>query len=200
MSYLIPVALAKAEVVIKKSRFIAYAKPIVSREAGMNWLVEIKKSYPDARHHCWAYLIGNPQCASNAGTGDDGEPSGTAGKPMLNVLNHKNIGDVMVIVVRYFGGIKLGAGGLARAYGQATQAVMEVLCTEERTEMVCISLTCDFALEQKIRYWIDNMGGKVLKIDYTQQVEMNVSAPSKDKLLLVSLLQAEQCEFKVVEC
>ncbi len=196
--YLIPIEVASAEVIVKKSRFIAYAKNIVSREAGMLWLAEIKKQYPDARHHCWAYIMGDPKCALNAGMGDDGEPSGTAGKPILNVLHHKNVGDVMVIVVRYFGGIKLGAGGLARAYGQATQVVMEALLTKEQIEMVSIWVICDFSLEQQVRYWVDNMGGKILKTDYTQQVKINLSVPLKNKLTLVSLLQAEKCTFKVL--
>ena len=198
MNYAIPLEQATAEIIIKKSRFIAYAKHIVSRETGLAWLSEIKAAYPDACHHCWAYLLGNPSCALSAGMGDGGEPSGTAGKPILNVLNHKNIGDIMVIVVRYFGGIKLGAGGLARAYGQATQGVMEVLLTKEQVEMVSIWVVCDFSLEQQVRYWVNNMGGKILKTDYTQQVKINVSVPLKDKLTLISLLQAEKCIFKVL--
>ncbi len=196
--YLVPIKEAAAEITVKKSRFIAYAKYIVSREAAMLWLAEIKSQYSDARHHCWAYIIGNPKCALNAGVGDDGEPSGTAGKPILNVLSHKSVGDVMVIVVRYFGGIKLGAGGLARAYGQATQAVMEVLPTKEQIEMVTIWVVCDFPLEQQVRYWVNNMGGKILKTDYTQQVKISLSVPLKNKLTLVSLLQAEKCTFKVL--
>ncbi|WEJ62649.1 IMPACT family protein [Thiomicrorhabdus lithotrophica] len=92
MSYPIPTQQTVAEIEIKKSRFIAYARGIDSRSEGMAWLDEIKAQYPDARHHCWAYLIGNPACAANAGMGDDGEPSGTAGKPILNVLNHKGVG------------------------------------------------------------------------------------------------------------
>jgi uncharacterized YigZ family protein len=198
MNYTIPLEQATAEIVIKKSRFIAYAKHIVSRETGMAWLSEIKATYPDARHHCWAYLLGNPSCALSAGMGDDGEPSGTAGKPILNVLNHKKIGDVMVIVVRYFGGIKLGAGGLTRAYSQVTQAVMEKLPTEQQVKMVVIQLTCNFALEQKIRYWVDILHGEVLKIDYTQQVEMKVIVPQQEALTLTAQLQAVLCDFKVL--
>lgn len=104
MAYAVPAERTRAEIEIKKSRFIAYAQQVETREQGMQWLAEIKQQYPDARHHCWAYLIGNPSCASNAGMGDDGEPSGTAGKPILNVLQHKGVMDIMVIVVRYFGG------------------------------------------------------------------------------------------------
>ncbi|GKT11492.1 MAG: hypothetical protein ISEC1_P0456 [Thiomicrorhabdus sp.] len=177
MSYPIPTELAKAEIEIKKSRFIGYAKGVASREAGMAWLAEIKAEYPDARHHCWAYLIGNPNCATNAGMGDDGEPSGTAGKPILNVLNHKGIGDIMIIVVRYFGGVKLGAGGLTRAYGQAAQAVMEVLPTEQAVEMDQVSIVCDFGLEQQIRHWVGILDGLVESVDYGQQVTMVVAVP-----------------------
>lgn len=198
MSYPIPTDIASAEIEIKKSRFIGYAKGVVSREAGMVWLEEIKKQYPDARHHCWAYLIGNPSCANNAGTGDDGEPSGTAGKPILNVLNHKGIGDVMIIVVRYFGGIKLGAGGLTRAYGQAAQAVMEVLSTEQAVEMDSISIICDFGLEQQIRHWVGLLEGVVESVDYAQQVSMVVSVPKADTGGFVAQLESVECEFKVL--
>jgi putative IMPACT (imprinted ancient) family translation regulator len=92
MSYPIPAERARAEIEIKKSRFIAYADYVESREQAMQMLAELKATYPDARHHCWAYLLGDPSCASNAGMGDDGEPSGTAGKPILNVLQHKDVG------------------------------------------------------------------------------------------------------------
>ncbi|VAW45401.1 FIG000605: protein co-occurring with transport systems (COG1739) [hydrothermal vent metagenome] len=196
MGYLIPLEVASAEVVIKKSRFIAYAKGVASREAAMIWLAEIKKDYPDARHHCWAYMIGDPKCALNAGMGDDGEPSGTAGKPILNVLHHKEVGDIMVIVIRYFGGIKLGAGGLTRAYSQAAQEVMAVLVTEQQVEMVKIGLSCDFSLEQQVRYWLKHLGGLVVKVNYTQQVVMDVSVPLKEQLTFMSQLEAEQCDFK----
>ncbi len=198
MGYVIPLDEASTEIVIKKSRFIAYAKSIVSREAGMFWLAEVKKQYPDARHHCWAYMIGDPTCALNAGMGDDGEPSGTAGKPILNVLRYKQVGDVMIIVVRYFGGIKLGAGGLTRAYSQAAQEVMSILVTEQQVAMVKVWLSCDFSVEQQVRYWIECLGGLVLEVDYTQQVVMKVSVPLKEQLTLISQLQARQCDFKIL--
>lgn len=198
MSYAIPTEEASAEIIIKKSRFIAHAKQIVSREAGMSWLNEVRKTYPDARHHCWAYLIGNPACATNAGMGDDGEPSGTAGKPILNVLNHKGIGDIMIVVVRYFGGIKLGAGGLTRAYGQAAQAVMEVLPSEQQIEMVTIQLVCEFALEQRVRHWVKVLNGDVLKTGYNQQVNMKVSIPQQEQPTFTAQLQAIPCTFRVL--
>ncbi len=186
--YSIPIKPAKTEIVIKKSRFIACADQIVSREAAMEWLDALKKEHPDARHHCWAYLIGHPNCASNAGMGDDGEPSGTAGKPILNVLNHRGVGDVMVVVVRYFGGIKLGTGGLTRAYSQATTAVMDVLLTEQQVEKVCVQVTCLFALESFVRHWVEKLGGQVLERIYGAGVEMKLSIPVTERSALTEKL------------
>ncbi len=188
MMYSIPIKPAKTEIVIKKSRFIACADQIVSREAAMEWLGALKKEHPDARHHCWAYLIGHPNCASNVGMGDDGEPSGTAGKPILNVLNHRGVGDVMVVVVRYFGGIKLGTGGLTRAYSQATTAVMDVLLTEQQVEKVCIQVTCLFALESFVRHWVEKLGGQVLERIYGAGVEMKLSIPVTERPALTEKL------------
>lgn len=199
MSYPIPAEQACSEIEIKKSRFIAYASHIIDREAGMTWLAEIKAEYPDARHHCWAYQIGNPSCATNAGMGDDGEPSGTAGKPILNVLQHKKIGDIMIIVVRYFGGIKLGAGGLTRAYGQAAQAVMDVLQTQQEVPKTEIKVICDFAQEQPLRHWLSLVEGEILNVDYQQQVTVNIQLPDDQVESLSATLTANQCEFKTLD-
>ena len=198
MSYPIPTQQTVAEIEIKKSRFIAYARGIDSRVDGMAWLDEIKTQYPDARHHCWAYLIGNPNCAANAGMGDDGEPSGTAGKPILNVLNHKGIGDVMIIVVRYFGGIKLGAGGLTRAYGQAAQAVMEVLPVEQQVEMTIFQVSCDFSKEQQLRHLVGVAEGVIDSVDYQQQVIVQTSIPNSNIESYQKSLEATGVTFKVI--
>jgi len=197
MSYPIPTQQAVAEIEIKKSRFIAYATHITSREAGMVWLAEIKAQFPDARHHCWAYQIGNPNCATNAGMGDDGEPSGTAGKPILNVLQHKKIGDVMICVVRYFGGIKLGAGGLTRAYGQAAQAVMEVLPTEQEVPKTQIQVVCEFAQEQSLRHWLSLVSGEIVSVDYQQKVTIQLQIPESELTAFSQTLTANQCDFKI---
>lgn len=189
MSYPIPQAPAQAEIEIKKSRFIGLAKHIASREAGMQWLAEVKANYPDARHHCWAYLLGNPTCATNAGMGDDGEPSGTAGKPILNVLQHKGIGDIMLIVVRYFGGIKLGAGGLTRAYGQAAQAVMSILPVQTFIAMQHLSITCDYGQEQQIRYWVSTYLGSVEQVDYLDPIQLSICLPQQEVTALIQHLQ-----------
>ena len=196
MSYSVPADQACAEIEVKKSRFIAYAKGIESREQGMQWLQALRQQYPDARHHCWAYQLGHPDCATNAGMGDDGEPSGTAGKPILNVLQHKGVGDIMIVVVRYFGGIKLGAGGLTRAYGQAAQAVMEALPTKQQVAMAQVDVTCDFALEQTVRHWVGELNGEITQVDYQQQVAMQLQVPCANVLTLTEKLAAHPCSFK----
>lgn len=197
MTYRIPSNQPCAEIEIKKSRFIAYAKGISTREEGMAWLETLKAQYPDARHHCWAYLIGNPKCAANAGMGDDGEPSGTAGKPILNVLNHKNVGDVMICVVRYFGGIKLGAGGLTRAYGQAAQAVMEVLLVEQQISMVQIAVTCEFSQEQWVRHCCTKLEAQVVEVNYFTKVELQLEVPEDNLTEFKLALDAKQCEYRM---
>lgn len=190
MSYPIPQVPAQAEIEIKKSRFIALAQYTPSREAGMRWLSEVKNTYPDARHHCWAYQLGNPNCASQAGMDDDGEPSGTAGKPILNVLQHKGVGDIMIIVVRYFGGIKLGAGGLTRAYGQAAQAVMAVLPVQVHITQTQLHIHCDYAQEQLIRHRLQQINGQVLKVNYASPIQMTVTLPQTAVNDLLASLQA----------
>ena len=163
---------------IKKSRFIAFATFADTRESAMQRLAEIKQKYPDARHHCWAYQFGNPKSAVSAAMSDDGEPSGTAGKPILNVLQHKNVGDVMIIVTRYFGGIKLGAGGLVRAYSAAAQMAMEVLKTEHQVVREQLELRCGFGQEQPLRHWLSLHDGLVENIEYSDQVAMTIALPS----------------------
>lgn len=162
---------------IKKSRFIALAAFADTRENAMAVLDARKQRYPDARHHCWAYQFGNPRSAASAAMSDDGEPSGTAGKPILNVLQHKDVGDVMIIVTRYFGGIKLGAGGLVRAYSAAAQMAMEALETQQQVAREVLELSCGFAQEQLVRHWLSQHDGLVERIDYRDQVVMTIALP-----------------------
>lgn len=191
MSYPIPAAICKTEYEIKKSRFIAWAAYAPDREAAMQLLAEAKQQYPDARHHCWAYLLGNPSSAASAAMSDDGEPSGTAGKPILNVLQHKGVGDVMLVVIRYFGGIKLGAGGLVRAYSASAQQAMAQLEVIERVAMVQLDVRCDFSQEQYLRHWLQQAQGLVMDTVYTQQVQFSLQFP-QDQLASFQQAAAER--------
>jgi uncharacterized YigZ family protein len=174
-SYSVPKGNIETTYEVKKSRFITRLFSVNNREQAMEALAQARTDYPDARHHCWAYQIGPPTSPSLAAMSDDGEPSGTAGKPILNVIQHKDIGDAMVIVIRYFGGIKLGAGGLVRAYSQAAQQAYDEGKTELRVELDEFKLQCDFAEEQAIRHWLAQHKGEIINTDYQQAVLMTIA-------------------------
>jgi len=173
-AYKIAAQTLEVEFEVKKSRFITRAYPAANREEAMAGLAQARKDYPDARHHCWAYLIGNPHSPTTLAMSDDGEPSGTAGKPILNVLQHKYVGDVMLVVIRYFGGIKLGAGGLVRAYSAAAQQVMEALPVKTLVPMHSQALTGDYAFEQPLRHWLGGHAGQIDSVNYETEVRFNV--------------------------
>ncbi|ROS05057.1 putative YigZ family protein [Sinobacterium caligoides] len=175
--YLIPAAMLEHCYEVKKSKFIARVYHAEDRAAAMAALALAQHDYPDARHHCWAYLLGDPRQPSSAAFSDDGEPSGTAGKPILNVLNHRGIGDIMVVIIRYFGGIKLGAGGLVRAYSSSTQQAIERLSTVTLVPKAVFVLHSDYAAEPELRRFIDAQGGAIDSADYGLELRLVVSLP-----------------------
>jgi len=177
-TYFVPEREHSIEVEVKKSRFIACGQCVVDRPEAMAFLQAVKEAYPNARHYCWAYLVGDPASASNAGMNDDGEPSGTAGKPILNVIQHKKIGNVMVVVVRYFGGIKLGAGGLTRAYSSSVEALLSSMALAEYVQMQIVELSFDFPQESLLRRCLFSHNAKLISINYTSQVDVRVELPS----------------------
>lgn len=181
MNYLQAQNSANCRIEIKKSEFIALAAPCNSREQAMSLLEQSKKDFPNARHYCWAYIVGDPNNAATMASSDDGEPSGTAGKPILNVLLHKNIGDLMLIIVRYFGGIKLGAGGLVRAYSQAADAVVNQLDLIEPIILQPWLFTCDFAQEQYLRHWLGLQQGHIERVDYSERVSLYALLPIQEQ-------------------
>ena len=195
-SYSTPASSLEREIEVKKSRFIARATAVVSRQEAMLALQQSKFDWPDARHHCWAYLIGNPTATCSAAMSDDGEPSGVAGKPILNVIQHKEIGDVIVVVNRYFGGIKLGAGGMVRAYTAAAEAVLGELPLERRHSVVTLSLVCDFSQEQSIRYWAEKHHAEISQVIYTQSVELRLTLSTVYKALLIEFCAARGIVLK----
>ncbi|MAB52873.1 MULTISPECIES: YigZ family protein [unclassified Marinobacter] len=173
--YPIPAGFLERETEIKKSRFIARVAPVSSRDEVKAWLEQARNDHPDARHICWAYQIGRPGAAAEAAMNDDGEPSGTAGKPILSVIQHKDLGDVLVMVIRYFGGIKLGAGGLVRAYAGATEAVLSGVERVIQQPMSRVTVTMTFADEQPLRHWCDQNGAEIDNVGYGAGVTADVS-------------------------
>ena len=180
MSYQTLKHAVSARLDIKKSEFIAYAYPVTSREQAMFHVEQLRAQYADARHHCWAYIIGDPDNTTSAGFDDDGEPSGTAGRPILNVLQHKSIGNVIIIVVRYFGGIKLGAGGLTRAYAGSAQAAVDGMVLLPYVPMAQVQIIAEFATEAQCRYVVEDLGGHIDDVTYSKQVTLTVTLAEAD--------------------
>lgn len=170
VSYQTPSAPCEAVYEIKKSEFLAFAYPIDSRDAAMDCVAKLQARYPDARHHCYGYIIGDPNNTTSAGFDDDGEPNGTAGRPILNVLQHKAIGNCIIIVVRYFGGIKLGAGGLTRAYATSAQMAVDRMTLETFIPKSAVRVRTSFAHEAQMRYLIGVVDGEIISVDYDTDV------------------------------
>ncbi len=175
MSYTILAVPVESTTEEKNSDFLTFLHPVTSREEAMA-LVEIyRQQYPDANHVCWAYVIGNTRQPQTQAFSDDGEPSGTAGKPMLHVLTERDVGNSLAVVVRYFGGVKLGAGGLVRAYsGAVSNAVNRA---ELRAVIPCIELeiAVDFSRETRIRHLVNQFQGQILSVDYGAEVNLQIS-------------------------
>lgn len=168
----------EAEIIEKKSRFIATVKPVKSEEEAIAFIESMKKKYWNATHNCSAYVIGErfqiQRCS------DDGEPSGTAGKPMLDVLLGEEIHDVVVVVTRYFGGTLLGTGGLVRAYSSSTKEglLASKVITKMRGQK--ISVQTDYTGLGKIQYILGQRGLTILNSVYTDKVELEVLLPEAE--------------------
>lgn len=164
-----------SELIIKKSRFIGCVQPVADRAAAQAIVAALWAQHPAATHVCWALLAGGHSAAV-----DDGEPSGTAGRPMLEVLRHQDLEGVLASVVRYYGGIQLGAGGLVRAY---TDAVAQALRDAEKIPIVRqLELRCavPYALEGMMRREIDSVGARLLDVAHGDTVTLTFSIPETD--------------------
>lgn len=193
--YPIPAGFLERETEVKKSRFIARVTPVSNRDEVRQWLDQAHRDHPDARHICWAYQIGRPGSAAEAAMNDDGEPSGTAGKPILNVIQHKDMGDVLVLVIRYFGGIKLGAGGLVRAYAGAAESVLSQVERVVQPAMQTMMVTMSYADEQPVRHWCDQHRADVVSVDYSNGVQAVVRVPLTELSEFQAFCEAQKVQY-----
>ncbi|WP_251391044.1 YigZ family protein [Mediterraneibacter agrestimuris] len=175
---------ASAEIVEKKSRFIGEVYPVASEEEATEILEKVKKKYWDARHHCWAYVIGEVQTTERFS--DDGEPGGTAGKPILEVLRGAETTNTMIIVTRYFGGTLLGTGGLVRAYTKASQEALSASMIITRISGAKLKLTTDYTGIGKIQYILGQRKIPILDSVYTDKVEVFVLVSEEEEKSLIS--------------
>lgn len=166
----------QAEIIEKKSRFIATVIPIHSEEEAMAEIEKLRKKYYDARHNVFAFQVGNEKQLQRYS--DDGEPSGTAGMPVLDIIRGRDIHDVLVVVTRYFGGTLLGTGGLVRAYSQSAKEGLENAGLIERSLYKAVHLKTDYNLSGKVQYEALNSGNIIKDTIYTDNVEFVVLTES----------------------
>lgn len=179
---------ATAEVVIKKSRFMGQAWPVTSEDEAEARLAAIRAEHRDARHHAFAYRLG-PQAGVQR-MSDDGEPQGTAGRPILELLQKQNVTDCLVVVSRHFGGILLGAPGLVRAYGEAARDALAAAVLERRRELTLLRLTLDYTWLGKVQHWLEEAGTLPVDTRFTERVEITVGVdPAAVDNLLHSLAE-----------
>jgi uncharacterized YigZ family protein len=160
------------EITIERSRFITYVSRVETEEEAQEFITSIKKKHHDANHNCSAYMIGEQNMIQKAN--DDGEPSGTAGVPMLEVLKKRDLKDTVVVVTRYFGGIKLGAGGLIRAYGRAVSEGLNATGIVERRLMRVMQTKIDYTWLGKVENEVRSSQYQLKEINYLDMVEVAV--------------------------
>ncbi|MBS6211000.1 MAG: IMPACT family protein [Proteus hauseri] len=177
-AYLIPAETVEFSEEIKKSRFITFIAHTEGIDVAKAYIQSIKEQFPDARHHCWAFVAGRPDDSQQLGFSDDGEPTGTAGKPILAPLLGSGMGEVTAVVVRYFGGIKLGTGGLVRAYGSGVQQALKLLPTKMKVPQLRFSVACEYSLVSLLEQVVEQYHGKVLSSEYTDKVTFILSLPA----------------------
>lgn len=187
-SYSVPAESVQHELVIKKSQFITFVAAAAEVPQAQAFIESIRKQYPDARHVCWAYLVGKPKQTTLLSCSDDGEPAGTAGKPMLNVLQHSGMGDIVAVVVRYFGGIKLGTGGLVRAYSGSVNEALKRLPTTKKVAMMPLNFRLPYAMEDWLRRTLATYAATVEHAEYGDALQINCLCPTDQQEPLMQFI------------
>lgn len=179
--YPIPAGRFRSEIEVERSRFIATVQAVTSTAEAQAFIASIKSEFPDANHNCWAYLVGPPGSTDQVGLSDDGEPHGAAGKPMLIALQYSGLGDTAVVVSRYFGGIKLGKGGMVKAYTAAVKTALEQLSRAERVAWTRLVAIFDYALVTPFERHLAEFEAEVLDMDYGEKVSCRLRLPEEHR-------------------
>jgi uncharacterized YigZ family protein len=179
--YKIPAKLYRTEETIKRSRFIASVAHASTEEDAKAFISIIKNEFPDATHHCWAYVAGPPGDTARIGMSDDGEPHGTAGKPILTVLLHSEIGEIVAVVTRYFGGTKLGSGGLVRAYSGSVKNALAGLSIKEKRDIITLTAILDYSRIAAVKQMIDSFNSEIIEEKYEADVSFKIELPKNNK-------------------
>ncbi len=187
--YSIAVNKVEHETVVNRSRFICYLCPCISIEEAKAQVKFLQLEHPQASHHCYAFLTKAASDSLGYGYSDDGEPSGTAGKPMLAVLQGSGTGELCAVVVRYFGGTKLGTGGLQRAYADSVRQALVFLQAKTKIAMAAKTLACQYSQVDDVLHIISQAEGQVVEQEYLQQVLFSLLIPEAKLALVAQKLQ-----------
>ena len=173
--YCVPSGAGESEYVEKRSRFLGHVRPVENEDEARAFIAAVKKEHYDARHNCWCYILRDgPERYS-----DDGEPQGTAGIPMLEVLRREGIYNVVCVVTRYFGGVLLGAGGLFRAYTKSAKDALDAAGVSVVRRWVKLELPCSYAALERYKLEIAAFGGAVEEMDYGAAVTIRALLPEE---------------------
>jgi uncharacterized YigZ family protein len=177
-SYSIPAHVVTTEQVIKRSRFICTLGHAETTIQASSHIAEIRQQNPQANHVCWAYIAGPPDSADR-GMSDDGEPRGTAGKPMLSILEYSGLGEIYTTVTRYFGGIKLGTGGLVRAYSSSVQQALALVKHQPKVDLESFRIVSDYPFVRAIELILSEEQSEILNKNFHEKVEFVVQIPAE---------------------
>ncbi len=173
----VPARIHRVEETIQRSRFITTVAHAPDAEAAHSFVQRIRDEFPDATHHCWAFVAGAPGSTTSVGMSDDGEPHGTAGRPMLTVLLHSGIGEIVAVCTRYFGGTKLGTGGLSRAYSGGVKSALETLPVEELVARAHLAVQVGYPHVDGLQRLLEEVDGLLEHETYGADVRYEVRVP-----------------------
>ena len=197
--YPVPAGRARVEEVILRSRFIATAGPVTNVEEAKAFVADIRTEFAGANHNCYAFAAGPPGSTAMAGMSDDGEPSGTAGRPMLAVVLGSGIGDLAVVVTRYFGGTKLGTGGLVRAYSGSVKAVLEVLPVREKVSYRMLLVSGPYTYVTPLERLLPEFEARIVGRDFAADVTWQIQMPEEQaERLAAALVELSRGELELV--
>jgi uncharacterized YigZ family protein len=175
--YRIPARIHRVEDSVRRSRFVTTLAHAPDAEAAHAFVARVRQEHPDATHHCWAFVAGPPGTTRSVGMSDAGEPAGTAGRPMLTVLLHADVGEVVAVSSRWFGGTKLGTGGLARAYADGVKHALQDLPTEEKVRRVPVEVVVGYAAVDAVQRLLEALDAVTEEESYGGDVRYRVALP-----------------------
>jgi len=179
--YNVPAGLHRVDQTVQQSHFVTTAARAGDAEAAHAFVAAIRKEFPDATHHCWAFVAGPPGTTAQIGMSDDGEPHGTAGRPMLTTLLHSEVGEIVAVCTRYYGGVKLGTGGLSRAYSGGVKQCLETLPTSEKIDRIRLRVVLAYSEVDAFRRLADEAESVVEDETFAASVSFVVGVPSTER-------------------